>query len=635
MKKNYLKLAGAITCSFLTFSSFSQNWKVGGNSFGQMGGSPPILGTMAGNNQPINMYTNGVQRQKLNGNISYPVNGFAGIRDGYLLLGQDVPNKGAFSMFHINGGNTFGIQELGYRNWMKYGMTITSNTDQMYMGHRALSTTETDAVIQWSNDPTTSGPDNMVFIFTQGTGAPTGNAADLSGNDIDGREIIRLTAIGNVGIGPRFNNTFMPQSTLHQHQQNYNSSWMQITNQTMTTTGAQGAPTVIDAFNGFRFGILGSIQQIRNGNALVYQQEERHLLFSTNANTTAVTPLNTLERMRITSINAPTVLAGGGYGVNNPGNLTNVNLTRVSISHDPANPVTQPLSLLHLGYNTGGSSSSTDGWRDWMDIGTFTSNGTDNMYVGLKLEKGILNDRFDAVINWGDNDATNPAIGPDNLRFIFTSNISASIPPANSTKGLEVARMVPDLATTLTAPNYGMMGIGDFSPLGPNNALADAVDAKLDIDGDLRIREVTERDTLLQVLVIDSNDHNRVHWRSANSFGLGNICGSATPNPLTNNWEIQLPGNTVYNFSQKGVVNITDLTNCNPIAKLYVNSGAWQASVASVNSAVSGYAGYFVSNNATGTGVYCKAPIDPDTTNFPPVSLALFADGDVFVSGTA
>lgn len=167
------------------------------------------------------------------------------------------------------------------------------------------------------------------------------------------------------------------------------------------------------------------------------------------------------------------------------------------------------------------------------------------MYVGLKAESGGIpaNDRFDAVINWGDNGGNNPLTGSDNLRFIFTETTTSTIPgnaPATSNNGLEVARFDPKLATTLTAPNYGMMGIGDWTTAF-NILPANVIDAKLDIDGDLRIREVTERDTLLQVLVIDSNDHNRVHWRSISSLGNGINCwdtngnGINDPNEDTNN----------------------------------------------------------------------------------------------------
>ena len=76
--------------------------------------------------------------------------------------------------------------------------------------------------------------------------------------------------------------------------------------------------------------------------------------------------------------------------------------------------------------------------------------------------------------------------------------------------------MTPVGASTLSAPNFGMMGIGDFSPTGPNTAATDVVDAKLDIDGDLRIRTVTNDNNLTQILAIDPTDHNRVHWVDAN-----------------------------------------------------------------------------------------------------------------------
>ena len=283
----------------------------------------------------------------------------------------------------------------------------------------------------------------------------------------------------------------------------------------------------------------------------MYNQENRHLLFSTNANAGQVSPTNTQERMRVTAVSAPTALPTGGYGNYNPGGIIG-NRTRVSISHNPNNPVTRPMSLLHLGYNVGSPllPGSLDGWRNWMDVGMFTAQGTDNMYVGLK-EKG--NDRFDAIINWGDNQGpgiTGP-VGPDYLRFIFTSSAS-SIPPGDpvsgSNDGLEVARMDPSLASTLPNDNYGMVGIGNFSPTGPNAAAALQPDAKLDIDGDLRIRTVENDNSLTQFLAIDPNDLNRVKWVDLTlpppGTALGNLCGDPQ-NPITGNYEIPLD---VFNF---------------------------------------------------------------------------------------
>ena len=144
------------------------------------------------------------------------------------------------------------------------------------------------------------------------------------------------------------------------------------------------------------------------------------------------------ERMRMTAYGQP--------NVPNPNSFFCTYPTRVAISEDGNNPITKPRSLLHLGFNTGINllhPGSPDGWRDWMDIGTFASSGTDDVYIGLKYE-GF--DRQDAVISWGDNQALDTIIplGPDNLRFIFAATQTGlSTAPANSNNGMEGMRMTP------------------------------------------------------------------------------------------------------------------------------------------------------------------------------------------------
>ena len=623
----------------------AQNWTTSGNVIG----ATDYFGT--NNNFALKTYTNSIGRTKLNGNINYTVAGLNGNRNGFMLLTNNPnaaswgiglqpynnPNFGAFSLFHLVGDDSPNIQEGGYRNWMRNGILLSNNFDAGFIGVRKMPNSVSpgaddvsDFVINWSDNagtnPSLRGPDNLIFNFTIGDGNGTD---DLVGNNLNGREIMRMNTNGNIGIGPRFNNDHQPKSTLHQHQENFASSWFQITNQTMTAPGTQNAPTPINPNNGFRIGINGNQNQQMNGNALIYNQETRHLLFSTNANTNALNFNNgtTLERMRITSISAPTNLATGAYGVYNPGGLA-TNLTRVAISHNPNSPVTRPLSLLHLGYNTGLTGStptSTDGWRNWMDIGTFTSNGTDNMYVGLKNEG---NDRFDAIINWGDNGGNNPLTGPDNLRFIFTETTTSTIPgnpPATSNNGLEVARFAPQLATTLTAPNYGMMGIGDWTTA---FNIANPINAKLDIDGDLRIRQVTQNNNLTQILAIDPTDQNRVHWVDANLFtgtDLGNYC-SNPQNPLTGNYEIPLDNNNFLfsDLAGTGQVLMGDVfCGVIPDARMYVrnnsNSSGLQKGILVESIDPNGIGGDFYGDlygiRATGA------------------SYAAWFDGDVYING--
>ncbi|MFB0925259.1 MAG: hypothetical protein QMB65_08255, partial [Vicingaceae bacterium] len=477
-----------------------------------------------------------------------------------------------------------------------------------------------EMVINWSNDPASNqyGPDDMVFRFSRGS---TNGSQQVSGNfsadnDLDGLHIARFTGTGEIGLGPTFGvpqshpNYIRPSSIMHISEDNRKATWLQITNQNNTQETAN---------DGLRLGI-------RNGNnasSYLRWQESTPFIIQTDWN---VNPggINSGERMRISSINAP--------GVPHPAGIQN-NTTRVAISHQGDNPITATRSLLHLGYNTGAVGGGTnDGWRSWMDIGTFTGNGTDNIYVGLKQEVGGLpaTDRADAVINWGDNDGTNPLNGPDNLRFIFTSTTTGvGNSPANGANGLEIARMLPTKATTLPAPNYGMMGIGNF----PNN---NDIDAKLDIDGDLRIREVTEDDQLTQVLVIDSNDHNRVHWKTIEDLGdiTANNGVSVNANdvvqlgvPCNVNGTVNIPGMISNSFTESRTV-------------LNRNFNLWFASGSNETGGV-GFGGQFIAGQPfCQTGNTVEISANSNNTKYGPVHASglrftrLTSASPIIVNGT-
>jgi len=155
--------------------------------------------------------------------------------------------------------------------------------------------------------------------------------------------------------------------------------------------------------------------------------------------------------------------------------------------------------------------------------------------------------------------------------------------------------MAPEKASTMPNTNYGMVGIGNFSPTSVNPPGSPTyIDAKLDIDGDLRIRELTQNDSLNMILVANPNDLNRVHWRDASTLGgtgWGNFCGN-TLNPLTNDWEIPLD-NYSYNFTAtqyKGRVNVGDLISCGMLkpARLYSRLTQIMDSTAKEHSAIIG-----------------------------------------------
>jgi len=151
-------------------------WYRGGNNNGN--GSNNIFGTRW--NSGIYTMTDNQYRMQLNGTASYPVNGLAGNRDGYLLLGKKMlnnynGNNGAYSLLHLNGSNTAINQmpSLGYRTWMQAGVTFTDNADLGYVGIRKIGSTIdiSEFTVAWSNDgPGSSGPDDMAFRFLNGGG---------------------------------------------------------------------------------------------------------------------------------------------------------------------------------------------------------------------------------------------------------------------------------------------------------------------------------------------------------------------------------------------------------------------------------------------------------------------------------
>ncbi len=390
------------------------------------------------NNRGVSVRTANIPRMWVNPNgtlyNSIPTSGYIGI-------GEDPTD--VRSRLTITGGNNTPFSGGGYRAWMKTGTFCLENSDNAYFGLKEEGVNRSDAVLAFGDDPAgfPTPRNNFRIMFVQ-TGNPNDNHLELA----------RYTANGNIGFGSVFgdNANIVPHNLLHLNHNGTRPTHLQISNQ--NGTGQQ-------ATDGLKLGVEG----LAGGQAgLLQWQENTPFVIRTDWNNTGGGTAQG-ERVRISSISST--------GVPLPASPLDGNITRVAISHRGSQPITEPRSLLHLGYNTGGIIPGTaDGWRDWMDVGTFTSQATDNMYVGLKREGGFFDDRHDAVINWGDNqDALGPFdVGPDNLRFIFTSTLGfgAGDPVSQSNDGLEVGRFDPTQDNNGLADSYGKFGVGDFYTTG-------------------------------------------------------------------------------------------------------------------------------------------------------------------------
>ncbi|MDD2982365.1 MAG: hypothetical protein PHQ74_03165 [Crocinitomicaceae bacterium] len=163
---------------------------------------------------PLLFKTNNTNRLKINGNLSYTLNGYAGARDGNLLIGlsnnllstgQNIftGSSGAFSLLHINGPGS-GVQEFGYRPWMQTGITFTDNNDLSYMGLRKVGSgfDITETVIGWAdNQGTGVGPDCVAFrFFGGGNGSTIISTNLLETSDLDGLHIAQFAPTGELGL---------------------------------------------------------------------------------------------------------------------------------------------------------------------------------------------------------------------------------------------------------------------------------------------------------------------------------------------------------------------------------------------------------------------------------------------------
>ena len=138
-----LFLFGQIT-SYAQSTSPTNTWLAGRHLGFDASNGNNIFGTRW--NSGIYTITNNQFRMQLNGSINYPVNGFNGVRDGYLLIGRQMGNNygagnGAYSQLHLNGSNFVNnnMPSLGYRPWMQTGVTFTDNADLAYLGLRRVN----------------------------------------------------------------------------------------------------------------------------------------------------------------------------------------------------------------------------------------------------------------------------------------------------------------------------------------------------------------------------------------------------------------------------------------------------------------------------------------------------------------
>ena len=513
------------------------------------------LGYNASNGaNPLFTKTNLIDRIRLNGNQNATINSVNQVVSGYMGLGPGgfFTSNSPWSMLHLEGPNTSGFGGNGWRSWMRTGVLFREESDNMYVGMKTEDTNRSDAVIAWSDDA--AGVDKLRFLFTGNASSGNGeNTNPMNGASLDGYEFMRMQTIpaivnevsypiGHVGIGPLFTDALYPQNRLHINAESGLPTYMQIGN-----VAGGGLPgTGQTATDGLKLGTESILNGgVRRQYGFLQWQENTPFVVQTDWDGTSG-GVTGGERIRVTSVGALINTETGAYG----GLTTPTNITRIAVSHNGAAPVTKPLSLMHLGYS--GVGLSAGGWRPWMDVGTFTSNGLDHVYVGLKQEgASITADRMDAVVGWGDNHAG--TTGPDNMRFIFTSATGGTA-PATGANGLEAMRMTPMAADGVFTGIGGDPGANVYQSGGANPTATLEVNswnATTVAGGSSGLRFTnlnTTSPTLMNpglgVLAVD--DEGDVIYVQGGSSSFGALCSDTVSAVFTNDRHADLNDNNFY-----------------------------------------------------------------------------------------
>ncbi|WP_343635835.1 tail fiber domain-containing protein [Fluviicola sp.] len=390
---------------------------------------------------PLLFRTAGATRMRLNGDeiLNYLGTNFMVDVRGHFGIGVNnyFATETPLTMLHLEGPNNTIFNGGQFRGWMKTGVLSRENSDAMYVGMKPQGTNRSDAVVYWSDDAGgTDGPDNLRFLFGTTQNTLPGAVQPLLGNSQDGYEMMRMTAsgplnelnfpAGYIGVGPLFTDVNRPQNRFHINAESGLATFMQISN-----IGGGGLPgTGQTGTDGLKLGLQNLLAPTGN-RQYGYLQWQEHTPFiiqtawSGSGGSTA-----TGERMRITSRGALINTEGFAHA----SSISSPNVTRVAISYLGSTALTQPRSLLHLGFN------GPNSWRSWMDMGTYASAPEAHTYLG------IFDGTNTGTLAWG-------SIGNSDMRYIFTTT-DGTAGEAGTADGLEAMRMTP------TATNGVYTGIG-------------------------------------------------------------------------------------------------------------------------------------------------------------------------------
>jgi hypothetical protein len=186
-------------------------------------------------NENINILRNGFNRMQFQTENWTGLNGLNVPNANRIMIELENSNVvAAWSMLHLRDG---GVSQFMRRDWFNVGTTYTAGVDLLYVGllERPNANTlgnETDAVLAWGCQDGTdeSGEvDNFRMLFLDIQSGSPSNASKTE----QGREVLRVTPLGNMGVGDFSSNGFgLAQQPTHRLDVDGSGRFRQLQNNT-------------------------------------------------------------------------------------------------------------------------------------------------------------------------------------------------------------------------------------------------------------------------------------------------------------------------------------------------------------------------------------------------------------------
>ncbi|MCB9188854.1 MAG: tail fiber domain-containing protein [Flavobacteriales bacterium] len=589
------KLLGIVSCSLLSLSAYSQDWQLGGNNNLPALNNPAnqTIGTNV--NRPLRFETNGTQRVLID-------NGGVGVNTGRVVFGNDLPNNFTpQARLHLH--QTGGVVATRFTN---------DNTGFTANDGLAIGISPIGDAFFINNEP-----DQNFSWYNQGGGAP---------GTLLGRMRLFDGGVGQntgrLGLGNDLPLNFVAEDRLTLFEQ---------TTDSINAIRFQNTNTGVTGVDGFQIGV-------NNSSMNVYQRqyEERPVIWEQPVDRYGG---NMHEVMRLQNNQAGFMSSSStdGYlGLNEPNPMFHIDVkTRGLLQEGEMFISCRPADVSNSRMGMANASSTPFTFAPTLfgnlDAG---QSGTALRTLAVISSPQDVNtainpvQRFIVGKDWHYNQSSTDNLNEVQNRNAFSWQNASNVKMLMNANGRLKLESGLSLVTPLTnrfviTSDVIDPGAGNVNSVGGSSGLQFT---------NLRSTTPALSNPGSGVLSVDASGN--VIYVEGGSSNVGDYCSNSPVAPIADDYLIELDDYS-YNFVSQsaGRINIGQVfCGLNADSRVYVrNNNSFQTGIRSESLQSGGIGGWFEGEKY---GVYVSAPTSIPSLPSPPNTAALYANGDVVITGT-